>query len=380
MDQAAILTAGPEGLLRLHTKRRFASGIIVAPALDVRLAPGSVLVLFGPSGAGKTTMLRQIAGLERPDAGTIAFGGEIWCDSARRLWRPPQARRVGVVSQEPTLFPHLSVTDNLLYGVRHRGSPTTVSDTVAEIATILGIDDLKDRLPRQLSAGQTQRVALARALTPGPRLLLMDEPFAALDAPTRVRLRRDVHQLLNSCGTPAVLVTHDRAEALVMGDTVAVVIGGRVRQTGATSDVFSRPADADVAASLGVEAVLPGRIRSVADGLLTVAIGGVELTVADRPDRDREPLAAGADVYACIRAEDVTIELRSAAHASTRNHLAARVTAIGSEGPVERVSLECGFPLDALITRRSREELGLAPGTTVTAAIKATSIHLVARS
>jgi molybdate transport system ATP-binding protein len=337
-------------------------------------------VLFGPSGAGKTTMLREIAGFERPDGGTIAFGGEVWCDIARGTWRLPQARRVGVVSQEPTLFPHLTVDQNVLYGVR----PVTFDGVrpvtkLAETATLLGISDLKDRYPRQLSSGQAQRVALARALAPEPRLLLMDEPFAALDAPTRARLRRDVRQLLNSSGTPAVLVTHDRAEALAMGDTVVVVIAGRVRQVGATSDVFSRPADAEVAASLGVEAVVPARVRSAADGLLTVAIGGVELSVADRGEDGREPLTAGADVYACIRAEDVTIELRSAAHASTRNHLAARVTAIASEGPIERVSLECGFPLDALITRRSREELALAPGSPVTAAIKATSIHLVAR-
>ena len=401
MDQTEIVTSDVErSVLRMRTEQRFASGVTVAPVVDTELAPGSILVLFGPSGAGKTTILRQIAGLERPDAGTIAFGGEIWCDVEGQRWCPPQARRVGVVFQEPTLFPHLTVGANVRYGIRsqsgrdqvavrsqsghdqvvlrsHSGRDRVASGSMAEIATLLGIADLENRLPRQLSAGQAQRVALARALTPRPRLLLMDEPFAALDAPTRGRLRRDVRGLLVRTGTPAILVTHDRAEALALGDRVVVVIGGRVRQIGETSDVFSRPADVDVAASLGVEAVLPARITSTSDGLLTVAIGGVEIAVADRGDRDGA--LETADVYACIRAEDVTLELRSSAHASTRNHLAARVTAVASEGPIERVSLDCGFPLDALITRRSRDELNLVAGSAVTAAIKATSIHLVAR-
>jgi molybdate transport system ATP-binding protein len=383
MDQAAALVVDVE--------QRFASGFRVGARLDVELRAGTMLVLFGPSGAGKTTVLRQIAGLERPDAGVISFGGEVWCDTARQNWRPPQARRVGVVFQEPTLFPHLTVRDNIRYGVvsdrgRTRVGPVSdggqtgvgpVSDpiaAVAEIATVLGIRELENRYPRALSGGEAQRVAMARALTPGPRLLLLDEPFAALDTPTRVRLRRDVRALLQTTGTPAVLVTHDRTEALAMGDAVAVMIDGRVRQVGPVADVFSRPADVDVAASLGIEAVLPALVAGSADGLIEVAIGNVVLHVAER-----DPVAAGDDVYVCIRAEDVTLEMRPPAQASARNHLAARVVGIVSEGPIERVTLDCGFSLDALITRRSREELNLVPGAHVTAAIKATSVHLVPR-
>ena len=369
MDSRASLT--------VHTERRFASGFTVSPALETPVSPGSILVLFGPSAAGKTTILRQIAGLDRPDRGRVQLGDEVWCDVERDLWQPPQIRRVGVVFQEPMLFPHLTVSRNVTYGVRpqvRRRDGTSGSDSYEEIETILNTADLRNRFPRELSGGEAQRVALARALAPRPRLLLMDEPFAALDAPTRVRLRRDVRALLRRTGTPAVLVTHDRTEGLAMGDSVAVVIGGRIRQLGSISEVFSHPADVDVAASLGVEAVLPARITAAADGLLTLSVNGVELHVAQR-----EPMPPGTDVYACIRAEDVTLELRSPAHASARNHLSARVTAIASEGPIERVSLDCGFVLDALITRRSREELQLVAGAAVTAAIKATSVHLVAR-
>ena len=239
---------------------------------------------------------------------------------------------------------------------------------------MLGIGELGHRYPRALSGGEAQRVALARALAPAPRLLLLDEPFASLDAPTRLRLRREVRALLQTTGTPAILVTHDRSEALAMGDTVAVVIGGRVRQVGLVSDVFSRPADAEIAAALGIEAVLPARVMGSSGGVIEVAVGNVILHAAER-----EPIAPGSGVYACLRAEDVTLETRSAGQASTRNHLAARVVSIASEGPIERVSLDCGFALDALITRRSREELELTPGAHVTAAIKATSVHLVPR-
>jgi molybdate transport system ATP-binding protein len=388
MDPAAALTA-----LQLAVAQRFASGFTVDASLDVALAPGAILVLFGPSGAGKTTILRHIAGLERADGGTVVFGGDVWCDVARNLWVPPQRRRVGVVFQEPTLFPHLSVRDNIAYGSRsgrdqvaYRSGPgrdpiagrsrsRVDGESRPEIATLLGVEDLENRYPRQLSGGEAQRVALARALTPGPRLLLLDEPFAALDAPTRVRLRRDVRGLLQTLGTPAILVTHDRTEALALGDIVAVMVGGRVRQVGQIADVFSRPADADVAASLGVEAVLPARVRGTSDGLIEIDIDRVALHVAER-----DTVAPGSNVYACIRAEDVTLETRAAGQASTRNHLAARVVSITSEGPIDRVALDCGFPLDALITRRSRDELQLAPGAQVTAAIKATSVHLVPRA
>ena len=377
MDQAAPLAPGPDGsVLQMEVQQRFPSGFIVCASLDVRLRAGSMLVLFGPSGAGKTTILRQIAGLERPDAGTIRFGEDVWCDTAARRWRHPQERRVGIVFQEPTLFPHLTVRDNIRYGVRPGSDPGVrhPSDPVAEIAGLLGITDLENRYPRALSGGEAQRVALARALTPGPRLLLLDEPFAALDAPTRMRLRRELRALLQATGTPAVLVTHDRTEALALGDAVAVVIGGRIRQVGPISDVFSRPADVDVAASLGIEAVLPARVVASANGMLDVRVENVVLHVAER-----EPLEPGSDVYACIRAEDVTLETDPAGKASTRNHLAARIVGIASEGPIDRIALDCGFPLDALITRRSREELQLKVGTQVTAAIKATSVHLVPR-
>jgi molybdate transport system ATP-binding protein len=399
MVETAPLTVHP-GRRTLHVAvdQRFASGFAIDARFDVELGPGSMLVLFGPSAAGKTTVLRQIAGLERPHSGTIRFGEDSWCDTVQGIWRSPQSRRVGVVFQEPTLFPHLTVRENIHYGIRVRprsdpdsGFARESEDRVrpgsdlgqtrvrpdramAETARVLGIEGLEDRYPRALSGGEGQRVALARALAPDPRLLLLDEPFAALDLPTRLRLRREVRALLQLTGTPAILVTHDRGEALAMGDSVAVLIGGRVRQVGPVSDVFSRPVDAAVATSLGIETVVPGRAVRSSDGLVKVAVAEVLLDAAER-----DPIAGDTPVYVCIRAEDVTLESGASGPASARNHLRGFVVAIASEGPIERVTLDCGFALDAVITRRSREELNLVPGAQVTAAVKATSIHLVPR-
>lgn len=360
---------GDAATLSVHTELRFSSGVAVAPSFDVRVPPGSVAVVFGPSGAGKTTVLRQIAGLATPSAGTIQLDGEVWCDMAHGVWQSPQARRVGVVFQEPTLFPHLSVRDNISYGL----SGSRLDADARKMIDRLGIAHLLVRKPGGLSGGESQRVALARALAPRPRLLLLDEPFASLDGPTRSRLGRELRNLLQATGTPALLVTHDRAEAMAIGDTLVVIVNGIVRQVGPVADVFSHPADAAVAASLGVETVMPARVVGSSDGMLTLAIGQARIEVAER-----EAIPIQTEVYACIRAEDVTLEAVRAS-ASARNHLTARVVSIVPEGAIERISLDCGFALDAVVTRRSRQELDLAVGKQVIAAIKATSIHIVCR-
>jgi len=195
MGPDAAVTGRPEGRplpehaeLRVDVEQRFASGVIVAPVLDVELAPGSILVLFGPSGAGKTTMLRQVAGLERPDRGRIQFGGDTWCDMSRGEWRSPQERRIGMVFQQPALFPHLSVRDNIEYGLSTLVAAERRQRS-GELIRLLAIPELADRLPRALSGGEAQRVAVARALAPKPGLVLLDEPFASLDVPARASVR-----------------------------------------------------------------------------------------------------------------------------------------------------------------------------------------------
>jgi molybdate transport system ATP-binding protein len=354
---------------------RFASGVEVAISLVRSLAPGSILVLFGPSGAGKTTVLRAVAGLMRPDRGHILLDGRPWFDSEARLFVSPQGRRVGYVAQEAALFPHLTVRANVEYGLR--GVPAEQRrQRVESLLQLVGAGGWAERRPRELSGGQAQRVMLARALAPAPPLLLLDEPFGALDAATRRELRRELRGLLRDTGTAAILVTHDRYEAMAIGDDVAIMVDGRLRQVGPVAEVFRRPADPLAARALGVETVLAGIVEDGDDrGLVTLRVGAARLTaIADAS------YVPGEQVFACLRAEDVVVERPGPAADSARNHLAGVVAGIEHEGAVDRLRIDCGFELVAAITSRSREEMALEAGAEVVAAFKATAVHLVRRA
>jgi molybdate transport system ATP-binding protein len=335
------------------------------------LDDGLVTVLFGPSGSGKTTVLRALAGLDRPDEGAITFAGEPWFDAARGLHVPPQARRVGLLFQEYALFPHLSVAANVGYGLFALPRPDR-EERVRIVAERLRIGELLDRRPAQLSGGQRQRVALARALAPSPRLLLLDEPLSALDAPTREELRAELRRSLEGSGIPAIVVTHDRVEALALGDRMAVMIDGEIRQVGPVQELFTTPADLAVARVVGTENVLPVRLVRIAGGLATVRAGSVELVAVD-------PGGLGPEGFACIRAEEVVLEEAPGAPSSARNTLVGVVTSRTDEGALVRVRLDCGVPLVALVTRPGAEALGIVPGKRVAALVKAPAVRLVTR-
>jgi molybdate transport system ATP-binding protein len=351
--------------LSVEIRKAYAGGPLIEATLHVPLGAPSVMVLFGPSGAGKTTVLRSIAGLERPDAGSIRCADEVWFDGARGFNLAPQKRRLGYLSQDYAVFPHLTVRKNVEYGLRN--------GTVDNLLARFELTGLADRYPRQLSGGQLQRVALARAMAPQPRLLLLDEPLSALDAPTRARLRVDLRQLLVSLQVPAIVVTHDRIEALALGDSIAIMIDGGLRQAGAVDGVFECPADVDVAEAVGIETICPARVVSRSAGLATVQIGPARLVALDIADPH-------PDVFVCIRAESVTLEQRPpGSPTSARNHLPARIVSVTREGPVARMVLDCGFRLTAIVTRQAEEELHLREGGQVVAVVKATSIRLVPR-
>jgi molybdate transport system ATP-binding protein len=278
---------------------------------------------------------------------------------------------VGFVPQDYALFPHLNVAANIGYGL-HREDAAERRSRVAAIISQLGLAGLEARLPRELSGGQQQRVALARAVARRPRLLLLDEPLSALDIPTRQRLRGELRAQLLRVGLPTVLVTHDRWEAAALGDQLVVLDQGRVLQTGPVADVINQPANLAVAAIVGTETVLSGRVLRVSDGLAVVTVNGFELTaLADH-------LPAGVEtVHLCIRGEDVILTPNDGGPTSARNRLSGTVLALAPEGPVMRIELDCGFPLKALLTRQACDELGLRPGTAVFALIKAPHIHLI---
>jgi len=359
-------------VLSVDLERRFPRGPTIAARFELDLGAGEVLALFGPSGAGKTTILRCLAGLERPDRGTIVAAGRRWADVARGTFEPPQARQVGYLPQGSALFPHLSVADNVAFGVKGRATPER-DDQVRTLLALLGLQGLEGRRPAELSGGQARRVALARALARRPLLLLLDEPLSALDAPTREEMRLELRGHLERFGTPTVLVTHDRTEALVLADRVAVIVEGAVRQVGATADVFARPADPAVARIVGVDTLAPGTVRSARDGLATVEVGGRELVAVSE-------LAPGSPVLVSLRPEDVL--LVPAGHQldglSARNRLPGRVVTVEPLGALVRVGLDVGFPLRALVTRQAFEELGAGPGQELVALVKAPAVHLIA--
>lgn len=237
----------------------------VLDGVDLDVASGDLLTVIGASGCGKSTMLRLVAGFERPAAGTIHLDDTLVAGPGVHV--PPDRRHVGIVPQEGALFPHLTVADNIGFGLARRDPERPAR--VAQLVALAGLAGLEGRYPRELSGGQQQRVALARALAPRPRVVLLDEPFASLDAQSRVDVRAQVAQMLRQESVTGILVTHDRAEALTMADRVAVMAAGRVAQTGKPFVLYDAPAAVEIARLLGPGSFLPV-IEREADHVVTV--------------------------------------------------------------------------------------------------------------
>ncbi|ONN70217.1 ABC transporter ATP-binding protein [Pseudomonas oryzihabitans] len=262
------MTQGTAVRLR-HCAKTFAGGRQVLQPLDLDIHPGETLVFLGPSGCGKTTTLRLIAGLEQPDA-----GGQVLFDDRDVTGLPIERRDVGMVFQNYALFPNLDVAGNIAYGLKIRGLPRAERDArVAELLAMMHLEALAERRIQQLSGGQRQRVALARALAPRPRVLLFDEPLAALDAQLREQLRADIGALLRELGTTAVYVTHDQQEALALGDRIVVMGEGRIAQIGTPTQIYQRPASRFVAGFVGQL----NRFEVRAHGGAEVAVAGGRL-------------------------------------------------------------------------------------------------------
>jgi iron(III) transport system ATP-binding protein len=238
--------ASPEPILRLDgVTRQFSAHALPAVCnVSLTLQPGELLSLLGPSGCGKTTLLRLIAGFEPPQTGTIEIGQQ--CVAGAGQWVPPEKRGVGMVFQDYALFPHLTVSQNIAFGLREKPS-NMIRQRVQETIALVGLDGMADRYPHQLSGGQQQRVALARALAPHPFLVLLDEPLSNLDVQVRLRLRQELRDILKAAGTSAVFVTHDQEEALSISDTVAVMQQGRLEQIGPPELLYREPASRFVA-------------------------------------------------------------------------------------------------------------------------------------
>jgi molybdate transport system ATP-binding protein len=339
--------------------------------LELEVAPASCLALAGPSGAGKTTVLAMLAGTAAADAGRIVCGEEVWLDSERHIAWPPEARRCGYLFQDHALFPHLSAWRNVAYPMR--GLPRRRRRAAAfELLERLGVAGRAQARPGTLSGGERQRVALARALARRPRVLLLDEPLSALDPRSAATVRHELAAVLRSSEVPAILVTHDFADAALLADQIAVIDRGRVVQQGSASDLAGEPASPFVADFTGA-VVLSGTARVAPEGLATIALdGGGEVRALARDAREG-PVAVG------IYPWEITLEPAGApATGSAQNRLPARVMSLTSVGGRVRVGLQAHQPLVAEVTAGAAQAMGLAPGSVVTACWKATATRVIA--
>ncbi len=335
-----------------------------ALALDVALqvAAGETLALVGPNGAGKSTLLAVLAGLLPVARGRVVLDGRVLDDGEPRRFVPPEARGVGLSFQDHLLFPHLSAQDNVAFGLRARGVPRAAARATArEWLGRVGIADLARRLPRTLSGGQAQRVALARALAPEPRLLLLDEPLAAVDASARLALRRELATHLAAFAGPRLLVAHDALDAFALADRVAVLEGGRVVQAGTVAEICSRPRSRYVADLIGTN-LLRG---TVAGGVLSLPGGGTLVVAGEH----------AGEVVATVHPRAIAL-FRQRPEGSPRNVWLAEITVVEAAGNRMRVQLGGAVPLVAEVTPAAVAELGLARGGEVWVALKATEITI----
>jgi iron(III) transport system ATP-binding protein len=342
---------------------------------DLEVPRGSVVALLGPSGCGKTTLVRLVAGFERPDAGTIALSGRVVAsaggtstDGPRGGGGPgtrepeahvgPEHRRVGVVPQEGALFSHVDVAGNVGFGLPRRGRTAEGRARVGHMLSLVGLAGLGERRPDQLSGGQQQRVAVARALAGRPDLVLLDEPFSALDASLRVSVRDAVMAALRAEAASVLLVTHDQDEALSVADLVAVMLDGRIAQVGTPAEVYGRPRTVDVAGFLGEAVLLPAR---AADGVAHCALGRVPL--------DAPAPTAGA-VTVLLRPEQLAV-----APAGAGDGVAGRVESVSFHGHDALLALRLadGTPVLA----RSLSGWLPRPGDEVAVSVRGTAWPLV---
>jgi molybdate transport system ATP-binding protein len=333
--------------------------------LDIALdfEPGNTVALLGPNGAGKTTALRAIAGLQPIDRGSIALAGDVLDEPHRGTFVAPERRAIGVMFQDGVLFPHLSATDNVAYGLRRKGfSRSDARARAAEWLGRVGLESRIDARPATLSGGEAQRVALARALAIDPRALLLDEPLAALDVRTRADVRRELRRHLAGFGGVRILVTHDPLDALALADRVVIIEEGRITQAGAIDDVVAHPRSHYVAELVGANL-----FRGEASGTSVRTANGPTLTVGSSP--------GDGEVFAVVRPAAVALHRREP-EGSPRNRWHGTVADIDRFGGRVRVVVDGPLPVAADLTPSAVADLGLAPGVEVWASVKANEIDV----
>lgn len=338
----------------------FKAGAFELADISFSVESNETLVVLGPTGAGKTVLLELIAGLRRPNKGTVKSGGR----DITRL--PPEKRRMGLVYQDYLLFPHLNVFDNIAYGLRTSNTrEQEVKQSVRSIAERMGVASLLERKTRNLSGGEQQRIAIARTLVTRPDVLLLDEPFSAIDPNTKDRLMRELSGILSSYEVPVIYVTHDQLEASEMADRIAVMNEGRIVQLDSPDVVFSSPKSEFVADFVGIRNVYRGSAARDKGGSV-VSLDGCQMHSA---------LEMQGKVHVTIRPEDIVVSHKSF-DSSARNQLHGKVVGIVEKGPLVYVTADCGVEVTSAITRESFKQLGITLDDEIWMIFKASSVNL----
>jgi molybdate transport system ATP-binding protein len=360
-------------MLEATIKKRLGSDTSHSLSLEVDfVATRGISVLFGPSGAGKTSILSAIAGIITPDEGRIVFNGNTYFNSGTGINLPIQKRRVGYVSQEDTLFPHLTAEQNVFYGARKRSAELTRS-SILELFSLLAIEKNRKQFPRELSGGEKQRIALARALASDPELMLLDEPLSAVDVSTRSRLLEEILLVQRQTGIPFLYVTHNHSEAARVGNFMFIVHEGRIVQSGRPLEVLNAPSTVSVARAIGTENIFIGKIleHKIRDGLTKLELNSCRVEVS------YNALPIGSTVTVGIRSEDILLARECVTQTSARNILAGVVTHIIHDTDGVELVVECGVAFKVSITPITIKALQLEVGTNVYLLIKAKSFHLL---
>jgi molybdate transport system ATP-binding protein len=344
--------------------------------VDFSILPG-ITILFGPSGSGKTTLLRCISGLLRPDAGRIAIGEHVFFDSKRRVSESVARRSIGYLFQNLALFPHLTVEDNVRYGLS-KLEEVERAERAGEILESFRVSNLRKRLPGEISGGERQRVALARSLVLRPRVLLLDEPLTALDAPTKSRIIDDLRTWNESHRVPILYVTHSHIEVFALGEQAIVLEQGRILSRGTPQEILVAPGEETLAQLAGFENIFDAVVTASHERLGTMTCrlsdGRVELEVP------LTRLSPGAPIGVAIRAGDILLAAARPGLLSARNVIEGRVTSVCQAGVTVTVHVDCGVDMRVTVTPGARESLGLEVGKEVWLVIKTYSCHLVRRN
>ncbi len=332
--------------------------------ITLHIRDGEYFVILGPTGSGKTLLLELIAGIYVPREGTISLGG----GDVTQL--SPEKRNVGFLYQDYSLFPHYDARKNIGYGLDVRGMPKGEKDArVDELIDLLSIRHLEHRDVETLSGGEQQKVGLARALAPRPRILLLDEPFSALDESTKSGLMAEMRAVHNREKVTIVHVTHSQEEAMVMADRIGIMMDGQIVQVGTPEEIFYKPQSTDVAAFVKIENIWSGIVSESTPDCATVDVGPVSILAP--PDG----YVAGDTVRVMLRPEDVILGAPSGG--SARNTLSGIVVSVEPRGFYSLVRVDCGIPVTAAVTKQSMERLSVTPGDAMDVAFKLTALHVI---